>query len=65
MQLYHVFQGLQAIKEKKGSLNNSDRKQLTLAQELLAQELSLALGTDEEVMKEKLEEIASTEETAA
>ena len=55
LQLYMVFRGLLELRSKKGSLNNSDRKQLTLSLELLAEELSVALDKTPEQIKLLLE----------
>ena len=50
MEIFHVFQGLSAIKTQKGSLNNSDRKMHQLSLDLLVEELSYALNkTDDEI----------------
>jgi RNA polymerase-interacting CarD/CdnL/TRCF family regulator len=65
LQLYEVYQGLQELKEKKGRLNNSDRKQHSQALELLTEELSLALDKTPEQTQLLLEEVVSKRSDAA
>ena len=55
MQLYLVYRGLLDLRSRKGCLNNSDRKQLTLSLELLAEELAVSLGKTNEQVKRLLE----------
>lgn len=57
VQLMTVLHGLQKLKDKKGSLNNSDRKHLTLSMELLIEEFSIALGESPEATKSRLEDV--------
>lgn len=57
MQLYQVYRGLQLIKTKKGRLNNSDRRQHSLALELLTEELSHALEKTPEQTQAILERV--------
>jgi RNA polymerase-interacting CarD/CdnL/TRCF family regulator len=59
LQLYMVFRGLLELRSEKGSLNNSDRKQLTLSLDLLAEELSVALDKTPEQIKVILEKTTS------
>lgn len=55
MQLLHVYKGLFDLKTEKGSLNNSDRRQLSQSLELLAEELAVALGQTPDEIKVRLE----------
>jgi len=55
LQLYQVYRGLLELRSQKGSLNNSDRKQLALSLELLTEELAVALDQSPEQVKELLE----------
>ncbi len=51
LQLLTIVRGLQDLKSKKGSLNNSDRKHLNLSLELLTEEFSIALGQSPETTR--------------
>ncbi|MFA5508575.1 MAG: CarD family transcriptional regulator [Vulcanimicrobiota bacterium] len=55
IQLYLVYRGLLELRNQKGSLNNSDRRQLTQSLELLAEELAVALGKTDEQARVLLE----------
>lgn len=55
LQLYQVYRGLLELRSKKGSLNNSDRRQLTQSLELLAEELAVALDQTPDQVKVLLE----------
>lgn len=65
MQLFHVYRGLLELKSNKGSLNNSDRKQLNQSLDLLAEELAIALGKTTEQAKALLERTTSQTGNAA
>jgi CarD family transcriptional regulator, regulator of rRNA transcription len=65
LQLLTVFRGLQALKIKKGSLNNSDRRHLNMSLELLTEEFSVALGEPPETTRLRLEKAYSETADAA
>ena len=65
LQLFQVYRGLLELKTAKGSLNNSDRKQLNQSLELLADELAIALGKTSEQAKALLERATSQAVNAA
>lgn len=64
LEVLTVFRGLQALKEKKGSLNNSDRKHLDLSLDLLTEEFSAVLDESPERIRGRLEEAAPTADAA-
>lgn len=57
--LIDVYRGLLEIQADRGSLNTSDRRQLSLATKLLTEELSVALSKPPEQVERLLEEIIS------
>lgn len=57
MELCIVAKGLIRLNREKGSLATSDREQLQRSLEILAEELSAALGGEMEPMKERLEQV--------
>lgn len=65
LQVAIVYKGLREIKLAKGSLNNSDRRLLDLAEELLVEELSHALGKSQEETRSNLEACSSPTRSSA
>lgn len=64
--LAEAFKTLALLKHKKGSLNNTERRQFQLSQELLVEELSYACGESEQaVLQQILAQCTSDNTTAA
>ena len=64
LELLTVLRGLQALKEKKGSLNNSDRKHLDLSLDLLTEEFSAVLDEKPEHIRERFEDFTPRADAA-